>query len=75
MTQDEIIDMARDSDLCWLSDGRPVVSVDRLERFAKLVDVKATAREREACAELCENYGGFKDGHSCASSIRARGEA
>ena len=37
--------------------------------------LEAIQYEREACAELCENYGGFKDGYSCASSIRARGEA
>lgn len=33
------------------------------------------AAEREACAKLCENFGGFKDGHSCADAIRARGES
>ena len=29
--------------------------------------------EREAIAKLCEEWGGFKDGYSCASAIRDRG--
>ena len=32
----------------------------------------AVAKEREACAELCEHFGGMNDGYSCASAIRAR---
>ena len=37
-------------------------------RFAEMV----AAKEREACAELCEHFGGMNDGYSCASAIRAR---
>lgn len=43
----------------------------RIEKFAALV----RADEREACAKVCEHFGGFKDGYSCAAAIRARGEA
>ena len=61
MTQDEIIDMAetagmtRDGDM-WFSNGKSDMDVHiiHLEAFAKLVDAKATAREREACAKLAE---------------------
>ena len=37
-------------------------------RFSEMV----TSKEREACAELCEHFGGMNDGYSCASAIRAR---
>ena len=30
------------------------------------------AAEREAIAKSCEEWGGFKDGYSCASAIRDR---
>jgi hypothetical protein len=78
MTQDEIIEMARQAGL-W-----PAVTdtfAKELEAFAKLV----AAKEREACALICENYadtdsyqdetsGGITtDFH--AKLIRARGEA
>lgn len=52
---------------------------NQLERFANLV----AAAEREACAQVCENYtdkdmGAYVDheahGHECATLIRARGE-
>ena len=62
MTQDEIIDMAetagmtRDGDM-WFSNGKSDmdVHISHLEAFAKLVDAKATAREREACAKFIED--------------------
>jgi len=48
-----------------------------LEAFAKLVDAKATAKEREACLKICEaqaqtNY--WEGADVCAEDIRARGE-
>ena len=43
---------------------------EELEAFAALV----AAAEREACAKVCENFGGFKDGYACATAIRERGE-
>ena len=46
MKQDEIIEMARQADIdhhkLWNDDG-----TNNLEAFAKLVDAKATAKERE----------------------------
>ena len=58
MTQDEIIEMARQSGLI----GKPTYT-EGLEMFAKLVAEK----EREACAEICE-------WSECAGAIRARGQ-
>jgi hypothetical protein len=83
MTQAEIIEMAREAGLKvdgdYFSDDlyRAV-----LTRFAKMVDAKATAREREECAKLVESLppvgvyrqlerATFKD---AATAIRARGE-
>ena len=55
MTQDEIIEMAREAGLDWhtgwtLDDEEP----NRFEAFAKLVAAKATAVEREACAKVVQ---------------------
>jgi hypothetical protein len=72
MTRNEIVEMARQTvPPAWL-DGR----CDYLEAFAKLV----AAKEREACAQICEQFadadsgpdGIFIDYH--AHLIRARGE-
>ena len=72
MTQDEIIDMARQADLDWhtgwtLDDDQP----NRFEAFAKLVAAKeqkkwqeqtiveiheAILEEREACALICDDH-------------------
>jgi hypothetical protein len=76
MTQDEIIEMARqvglDPDLWNYTDA--------FERFAKLVAEHAKEEEREACALLCEElkYDGYemvKDNPVLARKIRARGQA
>lgn len=73
MTQ-EIIDMARDSgmDLYGLGKDR-YRFVHHLEAFAKLVDDKATAREREAMLDLVDAYA--KNNTDLADAIRARGES
>jgi hypothetical protein len=48
---------------------------ENLERFAKLVDAAAVAREREACAKLCEEqYEYYGCDHIFAAKIRARGD-
>jgi hypothetical protein len=62
MTQDEIIEMA---DMCGL------LVTQQLEAFAKLVEAKASAKEREACAFVSEDCGAIH----VAKRIRARGEA
>jgi hypothetical protein len=81
MTQDEIIEMAREAGGCditshgWTS-WVGTQSTEFLERLTKLV----AAKEREACAKLCESYTDKSDsdhethGYACAAAIRARGE-
>ena len=71
MTQDEIIEMARQAGL-WpaVTDIFP----KELEAFAKLV----AAKEREAIAKMLEDASGTGRIVSCANaakSIRARGQA
>ncbi len=77
MTSEEIdyIALAKQADV-WTEKDFMFADVlnSKIEAFAKLVAAKERADEREACAKLCENFGGFKDGHSCADLIRARGE-
>lgn len=50
--------------------GIPIKSglVEELERFAALV----AAKEREACAKVCDGWL-HADGDQCAAAIRARG--
>ena len=77
MTQQEIIDMARQAGMMSevLQLGR---NLELLTDFAKLVAEK----EREACAKLCEdNADDLSEGdwdsacNNCADHIRARGQA
>jgi len=71
MTQDEIIEMAREVGL--VIDGNQS-GFDDLVAFANLV----AAKEREACAKLCEEeqeYWGWDKVIDAAKIIRARGEA
>lgn len=90
MTHEEIIAMAREAEisletmvlLCGVEiqvTASPL-SVDELARFADLVAEKAAAKEREACALVCE---GFDTGRrittdfkaaEMAAAIRARGQ-
>ncbi len=67
MTQDEIIEMARQAEFCI----SPIDSVllPKLETFAKLV----AAKEREACALICDEHS--DDPVYCGDAIRARGQA
>jgi hypothetical protein len=79
MTRDDIIKMAREAGamfdhMTWVErDLAPV-----FERFAELV----TAKEREACAKVCDNRitneAGMQredyENRQCAAAIRARGE-
>jgi hypothetical protein len=82
MTQDEIIMLANKAgwDVVDLDDGFGI----RLKKFAALVEEKATAIEREACARVCEqsaqNYYPVipEASGACthlATAIRARGQA
>jgi hypothetical protein len=79
MTQDEIIKLAKqvgmryreieDEFYSGYADG---IYLDELEAFAKLV----AAKEREACAQLCEEWlGPTKDREMhIAKAIRTRGK-
>jgi hypothetical protein len=51
MTQDEIIEMARQAGLGFLDEPNWMFQ-DKLEAFAKLV----AEREREACAKICDEF-------------------
>ena len=70
MTQDEIIELTKEVY------GTQATAQEIL--FAKLVAEKATAKEREACAKVCEaqedNGGEWDIQQQCANAIRARGE-
>jgi hypothetical protein len=77
MTQDEIIEMAKEADLHATVHFRK----EQLRKFAKLVADVVTAKEREACAKVCEELVIEVVGNSalavdqCARTIRARDEA
>jgi dTDP-4-dehydrorhamnose reductase len=69
MTQDEIIEMARQSGLV----GKPTYT-EGLVAFAKLI----AQHEREACAKIVESdpsYDWHKFACEAANAIRARGQA
>ena len=73
MTADEIIAMAREAGAGLSSIAEPLehpwkLSLDELERFAALV----AAKEREACAQVCEKYGTSVTTKDCATAIRER---
>jgi hypothetical protein len=74
MTQDEIIALAKQV-------GFPIRHPDwqkAVEEFAALVEEKATAIEREACAKVVEDspsYDWHKFACESAAAIRARGQA
>jgi hypothetical protein len=91
MTHEEIIAMAREAGFRTghidLTVGEPVPFIApasgtscivEVQRFAALVAEKAAAKEREACAKVCdgvENGEGETAGLACecAAAIRARG--
>ena len=70
MTQDEIIEMARQAGFMMENSA----AIQAAEIFANLVAAKATAKEREACAKVAEHSFGVI-GSTIAIAIRARGEA
>ena len=82
MNQDEIIEMARESGLPHWYEDDTLVNESRVIKFAKLI----AAKEREACAKLCDSEKKWWDGMSYAEKdihqaidnisacVRARGE-
>ena len=75
MTQ-EIIEMAQECGLIGMRPHLDGIYSEALEAFAKLVAEKATAKEREKCAQLCEEWLGPTKNREIhiAAAIRARGE-
>jgi hypothetical protein len=78
MTQDEIIDMARQLKMPYYYQDNTIKDLEKLVAFAKLV----AEHEREACAKIADNFAmtsQYKTQRNlaewCASSIRARGQA
>ncbi len=75
MTQDEIIEMARQAgmNIDVLIRCR---NIELLEPFVKLVAQQAQAEEREACANACEEAktNDWEGAVVCAAVIRARGD-
>ena len=72
MTQDEIIEMA--SEAAKGGERMAVFTLFELKAFANLV----AAKEREACAKVCDSFQARDVGMQpaeCAGAIRARGEA
>jgi hypothetical protein len=70
MTQDEIIEMARQAGFS-IANGIVTGGTTDIRRFAKLVADK----EREACAKVCDNKQYVHPYHDLGTLIRARGEA
>jgi len=78
MTDEQIIEMAKESNLLGVIDSFHYETnnwVEEATAFAKLV----AQHEREACAKLCEsessNVAEHMFGKECAAAIRARGQA
>ena len=76
MTQDDVIEMARQAGFTEIEfyGNKVGTNVTKcLEAFAKLVEARASAKEREACASFIEELDerGFKE---LAELIRARGK-
>jgi hypothetical protein len=69
MTQDEIIEMARQAGYSVDTFGFGIWDSAEFNRFAKLV----AQHEREACANVCDEF--LPLGNKCAYAIRERGKA
>lgn len=69
MTQDAIIEMAREAGICsWLKPPKDVKEL--LVAFANLV----AAKEREACAKVCDEFNFGQAAMMIQRAIRARGK-
>ena len=74
MTRDDIR-AEWDSFIEYPSPERTFVTTTSALLFAEYVVARATARERDECAALCDRFA-LRDMHpaECAAAIRARGE-
>jgi hypothetical protein len=82
MTKNEIMAMAYEAGIeeaYSVQHGQVLVQFksDSLDRFAALVAAKASEKEREACADLCDWLNGEKrlTPAGCAAAIRTRGNS
>lgn len=66
MTPEEILAMAKEASICHSADSYEFTH-DGMLGFAALV----AAKEREACAQVCESW---DDPRDYAAAIRARGQ-
>jgi hypothetical protein len=73
MTQDEIIEMAKQTQMPFYWRTGEITYLDKLEAFAKLV----AQHEREACADLCKEMylSGDMDTGLAEEAILARGQS
>jgi molybdopterin synthase catalytic subunit len=73
MTQDEIIEMARQTQMPFYWRTGEITYLDKLQAFANLV----AQHEREACAKVCAEWSDYTKGIApiLAERIRARGQA
>ena len=72
MTNEEIIKLANEAELCqtiWIEED--CIEIESVIQFAKLV----AEREREACAKVCEDKNTLLAWPTYAAAIRARGQA
>ena len=72
MTYDEILHLAEQVGCGWARNGTEPVLIheEKIVAFA----VRVAAAEREACAEIADEYEYQLVAGSCARDIRARGE-
>lgn len=81
--KDEVLKMARQAGLLVIGTAEggeavytwPAGITEEIESFAKLVADAATAKEREACAKVCDDWAKtsyLSEAKSCAKIIRAR---
>ena len=78
MTQDEIIEMARQTHLPYFWETGVPCNLSGLEAFAKLVEERTAAKERERLAIVFDKRDtgtGFYETHEPAEIIRARAQA
>jgi hypothetical protein len=73
MTQDEIIEMAKQTQMPFYWRTGEITYLDKLQAFANLV----AQHEREACADLCKEMylSGDMDTGLAEEAILARGQA
>jgi hypothetical protein len=71
MKQDEIIEMAVQA---GMAEEIAAFNIPIIEAFAKLIAAKATASEREACAQIADKHTKASFMGAVGAAIRARGK-